>query len=155
MDEWMSKWMSEWRQEALCCSSLVLCSQRMNPLDMMRVGESPHKSNRVSDWEVTAANMTHSTFHSVISSSSTSFTFLLFLIILTFHPSSLLHSLPFSFTFISFIYFFSFLSFLRSLCLSVSSSPFSLSSSLLFPSSFLSLLLLLSSSTLFSWLWLF
>lgn len=42
----------------------------MNPLDWASVSESPHKSSRVSDWKVTAANMTHSTFHSIASSSS-------------------------------------------------------------------------------------
>lgn len=66
----MNELVSECQQVALCCSSLVLCSQclsRMNPLDMMRISELPHKSNRVSDWKVTAANMTHSTFHSIIS----------------------------------------------------------------------------------------
>lgn len=65
-----SQWMSECQQVALCCSSLALCSQclsRMNPLDMMRISELPHKSSTVSDWKVTAANMTHSTFHSIIS----------------------------------------------------------------------------------------
>lgn len=42
----------------------------MNPLDWASVSESPHKSSRVSDWKVTAANMTHSTFHSIALSSS-------------------------------------------------------------------------------------
>lgn len=58
----MRRWGSERHRE-----ELLLCSLSVDPLDMMRVSESPHKSNRVADWKVTATNITHSTFRSIIS----------------------------------------------------------------------------------------
>lgn len=70
----------------------------MNPLDWASVSESPHKSSRVSDWKVTAANMTHSTFHSIALSSSlvilSSFTPSLPAFLLTLCSCSFLVALP-------------------------------------------------------------